>query len=70
MEELNIPEQFIYANEEEVMLARNLVYRFKNHIETSKYDILEMDIVLDKLPTAEVHQFWEELPKRYWKKNI
>lgn len=52
---------YSWGNEEEVMLARDLVYRFKNHIPTENYDILEVDIVKRPPFWQKIHEFWKEL---------
>ena len=68
MEELNVPLSGGYGNEEEIMLARDLLYKFKNHIETPDFDIIEIDIVKKAPFWKKVHEFWNEVPKKYWEK--
>lgn len=68
MEDLNVPLTGGYGNEEEVMLARDMLYKFKNHIETPEFDIIELDIVKKAPFWKKVHEFWNEVPKKYWEK--
>ena len=53
------------VNEEEVLLARNLIYKFKNRTPYFTRDEIELDIVpFDKLPkNAKVHNYQEEVQK-------
>jgi len=68
MEELNVPLSGGYGNEEEIMMARNMLYKFKNHIETPDFDILEIDVVKKAPFWKKVHEFWNEVQPKYWEK--
>ena len=68
MEELKVPLSGGYGNEEEIMLARDMLYKFKNHIETTDFDIIEIDVVKKAPFWKKVHEFWNEVPKKYWEK--
>lgn len=61
MEKLGVPKTGNYANEEEILLARNLTYKFKSHIQKDGYDLIEVDIVSNKPFWKKIHEFWNEV---------
>lgn len=58
MERLGLPKTGSYGNEEEVLLARNLIYKFKSHTQKEGYDLIELDIVPNKPFLKKIHEFW------------
>jgi len=54
------------SDEQEVLLARNLLYKFKKHTSMSNHDIIEVDVIPKKPRFKTVHTFWKEMPKEYW----
>lgn len=48
MENLGLPKTGYYSNEEEVLLPRDLVYKFKSHTQENGYEMIELDIVQNK----------------------
>lgn len=61
MENLGLPKTGYFGNEEEVLLPRDLVYKFKSHTQENGYDLIELDIVRSKPFWKKIHEFWAEL---------
>ena len=52
----------MYDNEEEIMLARNLLFEFKSHTKSNDgYDIIEIDIIKKAPLWKKIHEFWKEV---------
>lgn len=60
MEKLAWAKSGAYANEEEILLPRNLVYKFKSHAQENGYELIEIDIVRSKPFWKKIHEFWTE----------
>ena len=61
MEKLGLAKSGYYGNEEEVLLPRDLVYKFKSHTQENGYDLIELDIVKSKPFWKKIHEFCAEL---------
>lgn len=61
MEKLGLSKIGNYGNEEEVLIARNLTYKFKSHTQKEGYDLIELDIVHNKPFWKKIHEFWNEI---------
>ncbi len=48
-------------NEQEVLLPRNLIAKFKSHTQKDGKDIIEIDILNKKTLFKKVHKFWKEV---------
>ena len=61
MEKLGVPSSGWYSNEEEILLPRNLVYKFKSHTKENDYELIELDVVKNKPFLRKIHEFWKEV---------
>lgn len=61
MEKLGLAKSGYYGNEEEVLLPRDLVYKFKSYTQENGYDLIELDIVKSKPFWKKIHEFWNEI---------
>lgn len=61
MEKLQVPKSGGYGNEEEVLLARDLMYKFKSLTQENGHYIVELDVVTNKPFWKKLHKFWEEM---------
>ncbi len=48
-----------WCNEEEILLPRNLVARYKDRIKTDAYEIVEIDLIPENSLMEKVSRFWE-----------
>lgn len=60
MENLGLEKTGSYGNEEEILLARDLIYKFKSYVQENGQDIIELDIVKKKPFWKKIHEFWKE----------